>query len=207
MSADPSRGSRVSPAMRKASIAAVLGVVVCAGVATADRAMAPIPERARPQVPQPPPPPPPPPVSVGDIRAAAQPALGNWTCKGVELVGDGSSRPLEATLNVALDLDDTWIRARLVAKGTHAMKVDAYRTFDVVAKEWTEVSMANNGAHHVATSTGEANGTWTWVGAESSQSGTVQRRDYETIGATVKLWGERLLGGEWQKSYEMTCAR
>ncbi len=106
---------------------------------------------------------------------------------------------------MSLDLDCAWIHAKLTDNA--GVKLDIYRTFDVVAQQWTQMSMANNGAHAVATSTGEANGTWTWVGPESSQAGTVQRRDYETVGTTVKLWGERLLGGEWQKSYEISCTK
>jgi hypothetical protein len=203
--------------MTRAFVYTAVALLSLVGSAYADRVMAPAATPAPPPLPNQgpsiarrrvPPTPPTPSAPVDVIAAAARPLLGNWTCKGVVLVGDGSSTPYEGTLSVAIELDGAWLHGKLAPRsGVVGMKVDMFRTFDAVAQEWTEMSMASNGAHHVATSTGEANGTWTWVGSESSSTGTVQRRDYETQGATVKLWGERLLGGSWQKAYEISCAR
>jgi hypothetical protein len=188
-----------------------LAVAVLAAMAvpaSADRVAAPpptqtppIPERLRRRRP-------PPPSPVDTILKESQAIAGSWACKGVVMLGTGASTPMTATLVLTADLDSTWIHGKLAQTGDGAFKVELYRTFDPVAQQWTELSMSNDGAHQTATSTGEANGVWTWVGEDISTAGTVQRRDYEQRGGGgVKVWGERSLGGEWQKSYELSCNR
>ena len=58
----------------------------------------------------------------------------------------------------------------------------------------------------ISTSTGDSGGKWTWTGTATSPQGTLQLRDFEQRDAKqLKLWGEALLGGTWQKSYEVSC--
>jgi hypothetical protein len=194
--------------MSKSLALVLLGVM--AASARADRAAPPppqtrpgIPERSPPRLRRPPPPPPPSPAAA--IAKEGQAVAGTWTCKGALMTGGGASAPTTATLVLAVDLDGAWIHGKLVA-GT--LKVELYRTFDPASQQWTALMLSNDGAHVAATSTGEANGVWTWTGEETAIAGTVQRRDYEQRDANaMKLWGERLLGGDWQKSYELSCNR
>ena len=42
----------------------------------------------------------------------------------------------------------------------------------------------------------------------TSPHDTLQIRDYEQLtDGQLKLWGEALLGGTWQKLYDVTCTR
>ena len=154
-----------------------------------------------------PPPPPPHPQPAPEIAALGKQLAGKWTCKGVSMKGDGSSTPLLATVTSKLDLDDSWIVTSLVeTKGT--LKWTQYTAFDATAKQWTRVQLVNTSAHVFATSLGEKDGKWTWEGTETSPSGTQQVRDYEQRDPKqLKVWGEALLSGSWQKLYEATCKK
>lgn len=147
---------------------------------------------------------PPPPPAPGDIVARGKQLSGAYTCKGTRLVGDGSSKPLQAKLAIKLDVENAWI----AATWTGDVKMVDYRTFDGTAKQWTRFLLVGDASHQTLTSTGEKNGEWLWEGSESSQTGTLQARHHETLDKkTLKLFGELMLGGTWQKAYEMTCAR
>jgi hypothetical protein len=156
----------------------------------------------------PPPPrrprPPPPPVP-GDIAIRGKQLAGTYTCKGTRLVGDGSSKPMQAKLAIKLDLDNAWI----AATWTGDVKMVDYRTYDATSKQWSRFMLASDASHQTLTSIGEKSGEWVWEGAESSQTGTLQFRHHETTvdKKTLKLYGEVQLGGTWQKAYEATCAR
>jgi hypothetical protein len=184
-----------------------VGVSLVAGAARADRAAPPVMEEPPPQ--QPPRrilPPQAQPVSPV-IAEQAKAVEGSWKCKGVQIGATGSSTPMAGTLTGKLELDGAWIHLQLVDTAPGSAKLDIYRTFDAVAKEWTELVMASDASHATATSLGEQGGTWVWNGALAASTGTVQVRDSETHGAQWKLWGEQLLGGDWHKTYEMTCSR
>lgn len=120
---------------------------------------------------------------------------------------DGSSSPIVATVTVKLELDGTWIVTSLVEK-TGTLKWTEYRTYDAVAKQWTKLQMVNTTGHVRSTSLGEQNGAWTWEGTAASPQGSVQLRDHEQYGTgQFTLRGEVLLGGSWQKAYEVSCTK
>jgi hypothetical protein len=153
---------------------------------------------------------PPAPVSP-EIAKLGKQLAGSYKCKGVTLRGDGSSQPMQATLDVKLDLDNAWIQSSLVEQGkpvSFAIKWSEYRTYDPVAKQWTRIQLANTAGYVVSTSVGEKAGKWMWEGTAASPEGTMQLRDYEQRDAKqTKVWGEAMLGGSWQKLYEATCIR
>ena len=188
-------------------------VVALAGTAHADRAPAPDPVagRAAPMVMPPPPPPLPPPAPVkppAEIAALAKQVAGSYACKGVTFVGNGASTPLAAKLSIKLALGDAWLEASLVETGAGGISFDDYRTFDAVSQQWTRLQLASTTGHVTWTSLGDKSGSWTWEGTATSPRGTMQVRDYEQVGnRQLTLWGEALLGGAWQKLYEVTCKR
>lgn len=165
---------------------------------------------APPPLPQPPqlvqrrPPQPPP----AEIAALAKQLAGAYACKGVQLATDGSSSPLVAKLSVKLALDGAWIVSSLVETKAGGIQLDDYRTYDGVAKQWTRIQLASTTGHAISTSLGERAGMWTWEGTSTSPHDTLQLRDYEQLAdRQIKLSGEALLGGSWQKLYDVTCTR
>jgi hypothetical protein len=184
-------------------------VIALAGTAYADKAapvQAPAP-MSQPPLP-PPPQPPPEPVKPAEVAAVAKQVAGNYACKGVTFVGNGASTPLAAKLSIKLALGGAWLEASLVENRAGGMSFEDYRTFDSVAQQWTRLQLASTTGHVMSTSLGDKSGTWTWEGTATAPSGTMQVRDYEQMGdRQLKLWGEALLGGSWQKLYELTCKR
>jgi hypothetical protein len=184
---------------------AVALALVVSGTAVADRLADPAP------MPRQPPPPPPPPQPPAEIATVGAPLVGAWTCKGVQLPGDGSSRP--ASLKLAIDLDDdhAWIRTTAVetVTGQPGLKYTEYRTYDAISRAWTRLELASTTAHVVSTSTGEADGKWTWAGTLHQPTGDLEIRDFEKRADAkhLEMWGEELLGGAWQKVYQFSCAK
>jgi len=130
---------------------------------------------------------------------------GTYTCKGNRMLDAGASTPLQATIVVKLDLDNAWLTASWTEKG---VKLVDHRTFDDVSKQWTRFQLASDGSHAVLTSIGEKAGETVWEGTSASSTGSVQQRHHEQLnGKELKLWGEALLGGTWQKTYEAACKR
>ena len=153
-------------------------------------------------------PPPPRIVVAADIAKLGKTLAGTYKCKGVSMRGDGSSVPLEAGLVIKLDLDGAWIVESLTETKAGGIKFEDYRTYDATAKQWTKIQLASTSGHVIATSIGEKDGKWTWEGTASSPNGTMQVRDYEQLATKqIKVWGEALLSGAWQKVYEATCKR
>jgi hypothetical protein len=159
-------------------------------------------------MPPPPPPPlppqptPPPP----EVAAMAKQVAGSYACKGVWFASDGSSRPLVAKLAIKTALAGGWIETSLVESGPAGVAIEDFRTFDPVAQQWLRIALESTGASTRWTSVGEKNGAWTWDGTTTSSHGTIQARDHEQlVDRAIKSWGEALLGGGWQKSYELTC--
>lgn len=152
--------------------------------------------------------PPPAPSPVADVAAHAQELVGKWACKGVVKNADGSSRPRHAAMTVALDLDGAWVSFTTVESGESTGKRTTYRTFDPVAVQWSESTMASGGVLTTATSAGEDKGVWTFAGVEKSAASTIQVKHHEerAKGALV-LWGEALLGGAWVTTYETSCVK
>ena len=177
----------------------LLVLVALPSLAFADRAM------------EPPMKPTPPPAPVGpapEIAKVGKATTGTYKCKGNTMRGDGSSTPLVATVAVKLDLDNAWIQTTLAEDSKTPLRFTEYRTYDPVAKQWTRIQLVNTSGHVQSTSLGEQNGKWTWEGAAVSPAGTLQLRDYEECPAGgMHLWGEALLGGTWQKLYEVTCKK
>jgi hypothetical protein len=187
-----------------------LASLLLSGVALADRVAPPAAGAARqPQEPQampqrPPLPPAPVPVPA-EIAAQGKLLAGTYACKGNRQLGNGASTPLQSSLVVKLDLDNAWI---VGAWNEKPGRLIDYRTFDDVAKQWTRMQLVSDGSHSVLTSIGDKSGEWLWEGVESSSRGNVTVRHHETLkGKELKMWGEALLGGTWQKSYEATCKR
>jgi len=179
-----------------------LALVSMCGMAFADREPEPLPSRPRPM------PPPPPAAKSAEVQKLGKDLAGSYKCKGVALQANGSSTPLQATLTVELALDGAWVQASLVETGkANPLRFVEYRTFDTVAKQWTRIQLNSMAGHVVSTSLGEKNGTWTWEGTASAPTGTTQLRDYEQLArGKLKVWGEALLSGSWQKQYEVTCS-
>ena len=143
-----------------------------------------------------------------EVAKLAKVAAGTYKCKGVQLRSDGSSVPLQATVTIKLELGDAWIESALVEDKTGGLRFVDYRTFDPVAKQWTRIQLASTSGHVLSTSLGEKDGKWTWEGTATSPLGTQQLRDYEQLAKDqIKVWGEALLAGSWQKQYEATCKR
>ncbi len=139
------------------------------------------------------------------VAQLAKQVGGMYSCKGVTLNGDGSSTPLAAKLTVKLALDTAWIAVTFAAKD---YAFEDYRTYDATAKQWTRIQLVSTSAHVISTTLGEKAGTWMWEGTESSSVGTKAVRDYEQLAARqIKVWGEAMLSGSWQKTYEATCKR
>jgi hypothetical protein len=158
---------------------------------------------------QPPAPPPPPRIVVApEIAKLGKQVAGSYKCKGVQMRGDGSSTPLAASVTIKLDLDNAWIVVTLAETKAGGVKFEDYRTYDATSKQWTRIQLASTSAHVIAQSLGERDGKWTWEGNAIAPSGSTQVRDYEQItGKDIKVWGEAMLGGSWQKMYEATCKR
>jgi hypothetical protein len=157
---------------------------------------------------RPPPPPPQPAKPPAEIATLGKLLAGTWQCKGNTQRGDGSSAPIVSTVTVKLDLEDAWIQMTLAEVASHTTKFTEYRTYDATAKQWTRIQMNNTTGHLISTSLGEKDGKWTWAGELVAPNGTLQLHDYEQLGAKeVKLWGEALLGGTWQKTYEVSCKK
>lgn len=142
-----------------------------------------------------------------EIAKLGKSLAGAYKCKGVMLKGDGSSTPLEAKLTIKLDLDNAWIVTSLAETKAGGLKFDEYRTYDGTAKQWTRIQLASTSGHVISTSLGEKDGKWTWEGTATSSAGTMQVRDYEQMGKQLKVWGEAMLSGSWQKLYEATCTK
>lgn len=180
-----------------------LALILWSSVASADRAEPPAAEMA--VVPPPPrrPRPPPPPIP-GDIAIRGKQLAGTYSCKGTRLVGDGSSKPMQAKLAIKLDVENAWI----AGTWTGDVKMVDYRTYDATSKQWTRFLLVGDASHQTLASIGEKSGEWLWEGVESSQTGTLQVRHHEALDKkALKLFGEILLGGTWQKAYEATCTR
>ena len=159
-------------------------------------------------VPSRPVPQPPPIVVAPEIAQRGKQLAGAYTCKGVELKGDGSSTPLEAKITIKLALGNAWIVTSMAETKVGGMKFEEYRTYDATAKQWTRIQMASTSAHVVATSLGEKAGVWAWDGTVSSPIGNTTVRDFEQLtGKDLKIWGEAMMSGTWQKVYEATCKR
>jgi len=147
-------------------------------------------------------------VVAPEMAARAKLIAGNYTCKGVTMLSDGSSRPLQATLAIKLDLGIAWIQMSWVQTTPPATRWTDYRTYDAVAKQWTRIALASTSSHVASTSLGEKGGAWIWEGTATSPAGTLQVRDHEEYGSKlIKVWGEALMSGSWQKVYEATCRR
>jgi hypothetical protein len=144
-------------------------------------------------------------VASPEIAKLGKQLAGTYKCKGVSLKGDGSSTPLEASYTLKLALDNAWLMGTFTGGG---MKFEDYRTFDATAKQWTRIAMHGTSAHIIESTLGEKDGKWTWEGNQIAPTGTTQVRDFEQAsGKQIKVWGEALLGGTWQKVYEATCKR
>lgn len=153
-------------------------------------------------------PPPPKPAVAPEIAKLGKQLAGSYRCKGVWMVGDGSSKPLEATLKIALQLDGAWVAVSFAESKAGGTRFEEFRTYDATAKQWTRIRMLSTSAHVTETTLGEKTGTWTWEGSAAAPSGTTQLREYEQpSGKELKVWGEALLSGSWQKSYEATCKK
>jgi hypothetical protein len=158
-----------------------------------------------PPIPQRPPVPPTPVPVAPDIATQGKLLAGTYACKGNRQLGNGASAPLQSSLVVKLELDNAWIVGSWTEKG---LKFVDYRSFDDVARQWTRMQLVSDGSHSVLTSIGDKAGEWVWEGVASSSRGNVTVRHHEMLkGKELKLWGEAMLGGTWQKSYEATCKR
>jgi hypothetical protein len=202
--------------MRRAQVVSIV-LAATASVALADRVREMPAQHRGPRdpgllAPSPPPPPlplPRPPAPPPEIAKLGRELAGTMHCKGVWLHADGSSTPLVATIVTKLDLDNAWIQTTLVEDNKPGgLKFVDYRTYDAVAKQWTRIQLDNATAHVVESSVGAKNGVWTWSGTSSTTTGTFEARDFEQRDkGELKVWGEALLGGAWQKLYEATCKK
>jgi hypothetical protein len=149
------------------------------------------PAQPPPKFPQPPPGPPP------QVAKLSQQLAGTWKCKGSYRDETGVTRALASTTTIALRLDGAWLELATATRvGETTTRSIEYRSFDVVAKQWTRVVLASDMRHVVQTSVGEVNGTWTWTGGGASDAQRIAKD-------AVATWRET--NGE--KTYESTCRR
>jgi len=157
---------------------------------------------------QPQPRPPQPVKPAIEVANLGKTLAGAWKCKGVTLHANGSSTPLQATYTTKLDVGTAWLATTIVELGASSPRAMQYRTYDAIAKQWTRVEVAATSGYTVATTLGEKAGAWVWTGTETSPTGTLQVRETEQVtGKGLKLWGEAMLSGSWQKLYEVTCTK
>jgi len=97
-----------------------------------------------------------------EVAALAKQLAGKWTCKGTEHLAGGATRPVTAKLAVELVLGDAWVRYSTTDAGN--LTRETYRTYDAVAKQWTQIEVSARGRHAVSTSLGPEHDTWTWQG-------------------------------------------
>lgn len=121
---------------------------------------------------------PPAPSPVAEVTAHASGLVGTWSCSGEPLV-------------IALDLDNTWVVLRAGARV-------AYRSYDPVAKQWTQLVMGAGGAVETEVSPGEDKGAWTFASA------AVREREARTNDGLVLMREERR-DGAWVTTYEASC--
>ena len=143
-----------------------------------------------------------------EVAALGAKLVGSYTCKGVFFIGNGASRPVTAKLSYKLAMSGAWLVESFAETRATGLQIDDYRTFDGIAKQWHRFAMTSTTGYTTYTSLGDSGGTWNWEGTASGPDGSLQVRDHETPGDhQVKIFGEGLLGGSWQKLYEVTCKR
>ena len=144
-----------------------------------------------------------------DIAALGKQLAGKWTCKGVAIGLDGSSKPVTTKLETKLVLDDAWIQSTGVATTDgRDLKFTTFVTYDAIAKEWTTVVLTSLPGRAISTSLGEQNGTWMWTGSQIVAGAALEVRQVQQFSKTgAKFWTDAKLGGKWQKVSESTCAK
>jgi hypothetical protein len=141
------------------------------------------------------------------LADAARALAGTWACTGSVYGADGAPSPSQASLTVALELDDAWLRTELaVLSGEHRYKFRAYRTFDTVSNEWVNVIVDNLRGHARSSS---ADGV-TWQGESSGPMGTMTIKDSEILASPgeVDIVGQYSLDGRsWRTGYDLSCTK
>jgi hypothetical protein len=153
---------------------------------------------------------PPKPVAAPEIAALAKTASGNWKCKGLMMLPNGSSVPMLSTMKIKLELDGFWLHGTMVQAGKGGFKFEAMTTYDTNTKTWHRLQGDNMGSQEVATSEGFKDGKIVWNATSRNAWGTALARHYEeNVGKTVKMWGEYSAdkGKTWVKAYESTCTK
>ncbi len=150
------------------------------------------------------------PMPAPEIAALAKTASGNWKCKGLMMLPNGSSVPMLSTMKIKLELDGFWLHGTMVQAGKGGFKFEAMTTYDTNTKTWHRLQGDNMGSQEVATSEGFKDGKIVWNATSRNAWGTALARHYEeNVGKTVKMWGEYSAdkGKTWVKAYESTCTK
>jgi len=141
------------------------------------------------------------------LTATANALAGRWSCRGAIHGPDGAPSPSEVSLDVALDLDQTWLRTEFVTvSGAYPYAFTSYRTFHPAPKQWVNVIVDNLGGHTVSSSADGA----TWMGESTGPMGGMKIKDDETLAPSGELAmrGQYSLDGEsWRTGYDLVCRK
>lgn len=153
------------------------------------------------------------PKAPAEVEAMAKTAVGTYKCKGDGFGMDGKKEAITGTVKVKLDMNKFWLVENIEVKGSMAMNMIAYTTYDAGAKKWRRVMIEDNGGYLVGTSDGVKDNKLDWTMDASGPMGSGQFRDHmdmtDAAKTGTKMWGEMSMdkGKTWNKAYEWTCKK
>ena len=171
---------------------------------------------------RPPDPPKPPPMPemkpAPEIAAAAKLMIGSYTCKGVDMNPDGSSRPSVAKMKISVELNGYYILVDLAEQKSKdnatPLQAKMYRTYDATSKKWTNtiIATAPGGPETMTSTDAMGTGPVTWTGSGTYAGQSFTERSHEEPDASTKsvhVWGEFSMDGgkTFQKDYDTTCKK
>jgi hypothetical protein len=153
-----------------------------------------------------------------EIAAAAKVMVGSYTCKGVDMNPDGSSRPAVSKMKISLEMNGYYILVDLAEQKSKdnatPLAAKMYRTYDSTSKKWINTLIASAPGGPVTMTTTDAMGTgpvtWTGTGTIMGQAFTEKSHEEPDAAAkTVHVWGEFSMDGgkTFNKDYDVTCKK
>jgi hypothetical protein len=153
-----------------------------------------------------------------EIADAAKAMVGTYTCKGVDMNPDGSSRPAVSKMKISLEMNGYYILVDLSEQKSKdnatPLAAKMYRTYDATSKKWMNTIIASAPGGPVTMTTTDAMGTgpvtWTGTGTYAGQSFTEKSHEEpDAKTKSVHVWGEFSMDGgkTFQKDYDTTCKK
>jgi hypothetical protein len=153
-----------------------------------------------------------------EIAEAAKVMAGSYTCKGVDMNPDGSSRPATSKMKISLELGGYYILVDLAEQKSKdnatPLAAKMYRTYDTTTKRWINTLLASAPGGPVTMTTTDKMGvgpvTWTGSGTIMGQAFTERsHEDPDPATKSVHVWGEFSMDGgkTFQKDYDVTCKK